>query len=96
MPLAEVVPASQQPTTPRGAGLSGKGKGPEIFRALLYGSADLGSNSLSEQVRKDSGVCTLFAEIVCFVLWNFASSVLRFRTSIQVASNQEVDDQCKY
>jgi hypothetical protein len=59
-------------------------------------NADLGSNSLSEQVRKDSGVCPLFAENVCFVLWNFASSVLRFRTSIQVASNQEVDDQCKY
>jgi hypothetical protein len=31
-------------------------------------NADLGSNSLLQQVRKVSGVCPLFAEIVCFTL----------------------------
>ena len=35
---------------------------------IWWCNADLGSNSLSEQVRKDSGVCPLFAENVHFVL----------------------------
>ena len=58
MPLAEVVPASQQPTTPRGAGLSGKGKGPEIFRALLYGGAG-GRRTLHITANKINNLATL-------------------------------------
>ena len=34
-----LVPAASMPATPRGLGISGKRKGPEIFRAFLYGGA---------------------------------------------------------
>jgi len=36
-PSGRLVPAASMPATPRGLGISGKRKGPEIFRAFLYG-----------------------------------------------------------
>jgi len=38
-PSGRLVPAASMPATPRGLGISGKRKGPEIFRAFLYGGA---------------------------------------------------------
>jgi hypothetical protein len=37
VPSGRLVPAASMPATPRGLGISGKRKGPEIFRAFLYG-----------------------------------------------------------
>lgn len=39
-----------------------------LCRGLWWRNADLGSNSLSEQIRKVPGVCPLFAEIIHFKL----------------------------
>ena len=40
-------------------------------KGIWWCNADLGSNSLLQQVRKVSGVCPLFAEIVRFILWKY-------------------------
>ena len=55
---------------PAWCGAFRQGEGPGDFPSpfVWWCNADLGSNSLSEQVRKDSGVCPLFAEIVNFTL----------------------------